>query len=98
MEAYNRFYKVVFEWERKIARLIGHDVFVEKLKITFMTVVVYLWISIAYVSEIYTVLCYSSVEKIYGVVFSLITFQVGNEYFSQSINFQILIQFNEFIS
>lgn len=66
MEAYNRFYKCIFKWERALLKLVGHDALADKLKPTPMTFVVYGSILAAFLMAIYTIINYGLLEKAFS--------------------------------
>lgn len=78
MDSYNRFNKCVFQWERSLFKLIGHDVFVGELKRNAISYTVYASAVLLVVTEIYTLMCYDDVfTKVFCLHVSLYTVQVG---------------------
>lgn len=76
MESYNRFNKCVFEWERLLLKLIGHDVLEGELRQTPMTFVTYGVIFTVIVMEFYTFIYYGTLEKIFCLSAFSLTVQV----------------------
>lgn len=78
MEAYNRFNKCIFEWERSIFQLIGHDVFASELKRNAISYSIYVAAITLIISEIYTLICYEDLfVRVFCLHVSLFTVQVG---------------------
>lgn len=83
MDAYTRFNRCLFEWERALLRLLGHDFMGEKFERNFMTFFLYTLLLSAVAGMIYTFVFYDSLERIFSVLFFLIALQVkaGNRLF-----------------
>lgn len=75
MEAYNRFTKCIFEWERALLKCVGHDFLAVKLKQTPMTFIIYGTFLFNLPLQFYTFFYYGILEKIY----SLHTFAIAME-------------------
>lgn len=78
MEAYNRFNRTLFEWERSLLRLLGHDFIAEKFERNFMTFVLYGILGSAMFGIFYTFIFYDGLERIFSLLFFLIASQVIN--------------------
>lgn len=80
MDAYNRFNRCLFEWERSLLRLLGHDFMGEKFERNIMTFVIYALLFTAFSAMFYTFAFYSGLEKIFSVLFFLIAIQVTRNF------------------
>lgn len=67
MEAYNRFNKCIFKWERTLLKLVGHDLLAPKLKPTIMTFVIYGAIVVSTIFVTYTFINYGLLEKCFSI-------------------------------
>lgn len=76
MEAYNRFTKCIFKWERSMLKFVGHDLLDVELKRTPVTFIIYGTIFGGIVMEIYTFIYYDAFEKIFCLNTFALTFQV----------------------
>lgn len=76
MESYERFNKCIFEWNRKLFQIVGHDIYDKKLTLTPMTFLIYFLIIAAFVMEIYTFMYYDILEKVFCVHSVILTIQV----------------------
>lgn len=87
MDAYNRFNRCLFEWERALLRLLGHDFMGEKFERNIMTFFIYTLLLVAFLAMFYTFAFYSGLEKIFSVLFFLIAIQVRRtkSFFQNSI-------------
>lgn len=78
MESYNRFHRTLFEWERALLKLVGHDFMAEKFQRTFMAYVVYGLVVGSILVMIYTAINYGTHEKIFNLLFFMMAIQVAN--------------------
>lgn len=76
MEAYNRFNKTVFIWQRGLMKAFGHDIFVENFRLNFISYFWYTLLVECIVSEIYTMIYYEPLKKIFSTIFALTSLQV----------------------
>lgn len=83
MEAYNRFNRVIFEWERMVLRLVGHDILGEEIladAIAFernlITYFVYFMFCCTFIAIFYSFAAYDSLTKISNLIFCMIAAQV----------------------
>lgn len=76
MEAYNRFMKCVFKWERSLLKCVGHDILAPKFKQTPMTFLTYVTLLSVAITEIYTFLNYGMMEKMFSLHAFSMTIQV----------------------
>lgn len=77
MEAFNRFNRCIFEWERNLLKLIGHDFFGEKFERNVMTFVVYALTLLTSISELYTLIYLDPLSKLFALICVLIQIQVA---------------------
>lgn len=77
MEAYNRFTKCIFEWERTLLKCIGHDFLAPKLKQTPMAFIIYGTLFVTFMLQAYTLVYYNALEKIYSAHTLSMLIQVG---------------------
>lgn len=77
MEAYNRFNKCIFKYERQLFQLIGHDVFAVELKRNAISYSIYIAVVVLVVSEVYTLICYDVIfVRVFCMHITLFTVQV----------------------
>lgn len=77
MEAYNRYNKCVYEWNRYLFRFVGHDVIVGTFKRNAMSYFVYILAVVLIVTEVYTLFNYDDLfVRVFCVHISLYTVQV----------------------
>lgn len=79
MEAYNRFTKCIYVWERSVLKLMGHDLLDVELKRTPMTFIIYGTIFGGIIMETYTFIYYGTFEKIFCLNTFSLTFQVSSK-------------------
>lgn len=76
MEAYNRFNKVVYEWERALCKFIGHDILAEEFRLNAISFLLYLIILSAITSHIYTMIYFEDVARIFAFLCIILIVQV----------------------
>lgn len=76
MDSYNRFNRCVFEWQRTIFKIVGHDFFGETFERNFVTFIVYVLLVSALLAMLYTAIFYDALTKIFILLFFLIALQV----------------------
>lgn len=76
MEALFRFNRCIFEWERSLLKLVGHDFLGGTFKKNLMTFTVYFIIVVSLGAMGYSIMFYDSLTKIFNLAFSLIALQV----------------------
>lgn len=76
MDAYNRFNRCIFEWERWLLGLLGHDFLGEKFEKNLRTFFIYAMIAVTCFMIVYTIIFYDPLAKIFSVLFFLIAVQV----------------------
>lgn len=100
MEAYNRFNRCIFEWERNLLKLIGHDFFGEKFQRNAMTFFVYALILLTFISAVYTLIFLDPLSEIFALICILIQIQVKwkkndwNQHFLHISNIFLSIDFS----
>lgn len=77
MDATSRFNRCIFEWERTLLKIVGHDFLGETFKKNLITYMVYFTIAMANGSMIYTFMLYGTLERIFSLLFFLIAVQVN---------------------
>lgn len=78
MNSYTRYNRCVFEWERALLKLVGHDFLGEVFEKNLMTFVVYALVSFAIATMLYTIIFFDALARIFCLLFLLIAIQVGN--------------------
>lgn len=98
MEAYNRFYKCIHEYERTLLRIAGHDILASReFQRKPMTYMVYAVVFIAITMETYTIIYYGILAKIFCLCTFSLTFQVNKTKLNNSCyNFAKLKWFGTF--
>lgn len=76
MEAFNRFTKCIFKWERFLLKLVGQNILDVQPKRTSMTYAIYITIIVSIVMEVYTFIFYGLIEKMFCLHAMTFTFQV----------------------
>lgn len=76
MDAYNRFNRCIFEWERVLLKVVGHDFLGGKFEKNLMTFFLYGIIAFTGFMIVYTMIFYDPLAKIFSLLFSLIALQV----------------------
>lgn len=81
MDAYNRFTKCIYTYERILLQIVGHDVLAAErvIKRTPMTFITYLAIFLSFTMEIYTIIYYGILAKIFGLSTFSVTVQVSRK-------------------
>lgn len=91
MEAYQRFNKVVFGWEKESLRLIRHDFFVDKFKINHFSLLLYTVTFGCLISGLNTYYHYDKFIKVFVGIF----FLVGIPVYDLSFPFLLTIKLDE---
>lgn len=76
MDAYSRFTRCIYEWERKLLRLIGHDFLDGTFKPNVIAIIVYMLIFIAMAGIINTIIHYDVPSKLFCVLCLILLLQV----------------------
>lgn len=76
MDANARFTRCIYEWERKVLRLIGHDFLDGEFKPNAITVIVYVLIVLALAGIINTIIYYDVPDKLFCVLCLILVIQV----------------------
>lgn len=76
MEAYNRFNRCIFEWERTLLKIVGHDFLGGKFERNIVTFTVYFLVIATIITMGYTFVCFDILAKIFTLLFFLILLQV----------------------
>lgn len=76
-----RFNKCIFEWDRALFRLVGHDILVGDFKRNIMSYVVYTSIVALITTEIYTIINYDDLfDRVFCIHITMYTVQVWSYY------------------
>lgn len=77
MDAFTRFNRCIFEWERTLLKLVGHDLLAgTKFERNFITFAVYGLCCTFLVSIFYTFIFYDPLSKIFALLFLFLIAQV----------------------
>lgn len=76
MDANARFTRCVYEWERKLLRLIGHDFLDGEFKPNIITVIVYVLIFVALTGIFNTIIYYDVPSKLFCLLCLILVIQV----------------------
>lgn len=80
MDAYAKFNRCIYEWERKLLRLIGHDFLDGTFKPNVIAILVYLLIFIALIGIINTIIYYDVPSKLFCILCLILLLQVCTKF------------------
>lgn len=76
MDAYSRFLRCVFQWDKSLMQFVGHDVITKEFNRSYITYFVYMLCLSSYIAEVYTFLYYDGYIKILSIFWFLFGTQV----------------------
>lgn len=69
--------RVMFEWERTVFKIVGHDFLGEKFERNFMSYFIYTLMVMAIITMIYSAIFFDALTRIFSLLFFLIALQVN---------------------